>query len=350
MAGSSKKFNVWIVYSDIFSNLTMFVFVSAFGMFAALGAPDDPGLPSVSGISCQETENVIRSAMSAPLDSDTSFFQLYQPDTDGRNTGKCKVAFRVSDHQYPPSAQDLASLISSTGGGRRRHPVPKDWHVTTMDSICTPIWMTATRQLLKNYNGRITITATADESIEKQCSPEKQKDYLKNITPFAFHLNGEEKLISMKDYLGCKIFKRQGSFVAEKNKSALCSQISNCLNLPRPPAGQCGRVVDFQESYDWSRRACLSTLASNRAQNLYQYCEVAATDRGFDRDLLTTNLPNGKKDGETIFENNKFHYGAASDAWRKRVQSIGHTVDASDDSKLPGNAIVVEVELFPAPK
>ena len=115
MAGG-KKYNIWIAYSDLFTNLSAFIFISALGAFAAIGS----GTRVSPGLGAFETCS-IPNAVRAELEKDGS--QLRRVGEGLRPTGSregCTEYYAVERSRYAPGE---GGILDHTGRARRRQVI-----------------------------------------------------------------------------------------------------------------------------------------------------------------------------------------------------------------------------------
>jgi hypothetical protein len=345
MAGGGKKFNVWVAYSDIFSNLSIFLFISAFGMFAAMGLADNKhGFQVTMGGLCQAhsieeiaamTDPVLKRAGSGNTVSIASAFSGIHSKIDPKEYPACGHLFGIEAAEKKPRALNL----------------------DVGDGFCLPIWRSVTRKVMESYNGHITIEGTVDETRSASCKNDpdfkaiqkhaKHADYsITNSRGRDIHYS-----LSFDTYISCGITDGNGIIrAAKKPNSEICQVIVNCSKDKGDAYySDCRPVNELTDTFVWAEDSCLAKIAEKSAEYIYDRCQSVPARPGFDGGTVQKPLSHESNPGASslVPDNNNFYENLAS-IWKAHVSHGGVLVRKSNGTwPLPPNSVIVKVEFNP---
>ena len=144
MRRSGKKFNIWIAYSDLFTNLSTFLFISALGVFAAFGSGVVDSLGAGSANGCE-----IPATAKASMEAEGSL--LRRAVTSVPSGRSCSEYYTIGDFRY--RSDEVTSFLGEAG----QRPTKDDFK----SRICGQIWFTLARQDFAEANGRIRFVSIA---------------------------------------------------------------------------------------------------------------------------------------------------------------------------------------------
>lgn len=329
MSGGGKKFNIWIVYSDLFTNLSTFLFIAALGVFAALGSSNHRPGP-------REAEPARPCAIPTQIENSLTEVSLLKPMQEGQASGAvCERYYQLEGYGYSTSGNADWSLRSD---GRIDGQPLKTIDLQTR--VCSPIWRAIGQQAFKDLDGSIVIHGLAREGglwpDQDRCAPVSKPPLIDLLGPRYQVLGGAMRAI--KDINQC--LKKDPRNYA----GSICDLIAPC-DLDRPVEGPCRQAAALR---DWDLAetdACLHGKAEQQAAAVAGVCEAWVGNK--------TRFPTGNFDEPTMSAIARFD-GTRPLLWR-RVTSDGFGKDApvtaSSDARIailsrpdPG-AIVVELRL-----
>lgn len=140
MAQRGRKYNIWIAYADLFTNLTAFLFISAIGLFAGLGS----GRLSMAKIGGEQQNCRMAPGAAGSLTQPGSLI-VDQP-VNANLRPPCTQFFRIGRFSFDSPDADLRHFRNGGTELKRRD---------VLRSICQPIWQTISRRDFVNRGGRL---------------------------------------------------------------------------------------------------------------------------------------------------------------------------------------------------
>lgn len=253
MSGGGKKFNIWIAYSDMFTNLSTFLFFASLGLFATLAGGTGSSDPDPS---CTIQEAAMASLRAEP----TLVTDIQAGDTQPG----CVRYYGLSTYRFRSADANLRNLSNAEG---RTLTEPE-----IVTHICQPIWRLISRHDFRANGGRLTLRGIAalenDWLTEPECAPRPEEEPRVDLD----HMPRGESIARIR---GCQ---------ADPLHSfpAVCSEILRCLRLDinnRPEWCQ-----DIFAVIEWDRRRSLSCYARatrEQARTLFDICQSAPTNGNF---------------------------------------------------------------------
>jgi len=246
MSGSGRRhYNIWIAYSDLFSNLATFLFISAVGIFAALGS-GAVGIPGPRQPQCRLAPPVAASLArpgSALREVDVRLAQ----EEGGRGCGA----------YYMPGEYRFQS-------GTLNFVLPTGAHATAADfreKICTPVWAALANG---QFKGRISFIAVA--------AVKEVREYPRTCggpLPAASPLSGFPAHRKAADVI-------RECVVTTGDPYHVCRHVRDCMNEAfdeRGPA--CQGIWAAYMAASQSDAACRRQVAQTQAKLLYDQCAAA---------------------------------------------------------------------------
>ena len=338
MADGGRKFNVWIAYSDLFSNLMTFLFISAFGMFAAIG----------SGVmfNGQGSIDVLRSECIAPQrDVDAALhsqvsghgYGFLEPDTDA----VCETTYAVKDSgSLKKALREIWSDHRSPGYGL---PVdPMDLVVKNdqlMQKICPQLWTAAALKPLKYLSGHLEILAAVEAGAQVTACPSeagpppKWIPFRSSRYPFAgvrscYVQFGEGRRLKGRDLAH-----------RYRDYSSICPVFEDCFS-GLDSGRECETLMsDLLRRQVDEKERCRIRDAVERASLLYESCRIAIRSKDWPWDD-TVNTPN------SMLQRKVGNYISADDTWTHRVR-YGAEMDGDGASSSRRSGFVVKVVFDP---
>ncbi|HEX6374553.1 MAG TPA: hypothetical protein VFZ91_02420 [Allosphingosinicella sp.] len=314
MAGG-KKYNIWIAYSDLFTNLSTFLFVSALGMFAAIGS----GLlapPGWGGSSPCVIPTTIQTSMQAP----DSLLQKAEFKVGAvRPQESCTEYYRIAGFRFPLSHSTVFASDDGVGA------TPEDFK-----KICTPLWLTLMRAEFERLDGRITFVGIAE--------PGPDDHYPASCGAFKHgpHIEGLPTTITTLE----TIRRCQGKDQLKAYR--MCRTVINCLKstASQRESGCRDVVAEYDRHRLWAAN-CAKNAALAQALQVYEKCEPAPDQWGFpdyNFDSLEMVQGAGRRDRRRL-------------SWRRvgfdAISRDGLAQDLSADhplAKAPAGSVLVRVQ------
>jgi hypothetical protein len=305
---SGKKFNIWIAYSDLFSNLAVFLFLSAFGAFAALGVPT-PTKPTPEVCPALPADVAAMLVHGGLADDHSS--DLKPPASQSGGGQNCATRYTVDVSRIGPG------IATAPKNGRLSQP-----QNDAIDHLCQQLWGAATRTDLRQSGGQIVIVGTAAVRPNAFGMCKQYGD----DNPLVFNKGGYWHRIALSDCWFDRYWPGgRGRF---HNKS--CAEFDACDNGRIRGHDSCG---DFNKDVVRNvvrRLSCFEQDATKRAEVLYTLCQRSLAIREFDTTLIR--ISGGVLDGNPLN-----YFKTLSDTWNDRVHYRG---EVGDD---PRGAVYVDV-------
>ncbi|HEY2071156.1 MAG TPA: hypothetical protein VGG48_16485 [Rhizomicrobium sp.] len=342
-----KRFNVWIAYSDLFSNLAVFLFISAFGMLAAIGSSNMPGTPSPppSQPGCVKSLSDFDGSMLGK--SGPNFPSEFSPGPPGAPSQpikmRCATLYTMPNYQFRNRKFDIASFLnerkSKKVGGKTSVRERQD---ALLHQMCEQLWGAVAREAMVNRNGQIILVGTDTADSAPVCSnraetlaPE-QKKILHDFSPRARqqifdcqkHIYDDEKKLKLPEE--CTKFRGEhrdcyGSDATRDTK-------------------ECSDLFDYLEEAQLEQTSCLKAFAAQRAESLYDYCRDSALNPTMQFTSIWSKWPNT---GRGCVHDNDRNYGVLRRMWDREVQPRG--APPKDDAPIVRDSIYVSIEFDAQP-
>jgi len=317
MSGGGKKFNIWIAYSDLFTNLSTFLFFASLGLFAALAG--GRSAPDSQQPTCRVAE-----AAAADLLRQPSFV------TDIREGGtqpECVRYYGLSTYRFRSADAHLRNLSNADGRALSEPEI--------VTHICQPIWRLIARRDFRANNGRLTLRGIAalenDWLTEPPCDPRREEEPRVRHD----HMPRGESIGRIR---ACQINPRRSFPEA-------CPDVLRCLRWDvndRPDWCQ-----DMFAVIEWDRRrrlSCHARATREQARTLFDICQSAPTSGG---GFVNRAFNNGDYVDEARIDEQR------PGLW-ERVGYDSHSKRPSDDTSTTGQrqpldalaagAVVLEVQ------
>ncbi len=278
-----KRFNIWIAYSDLFSNLAIFLFISAFGMLAALGSSDETskreGGSQTGAKTCDHSFD-FDILLDATKDNAIGFHRI---SLNGAPLSSCVHAYGISNYKFRAGKADIASFGSFNKPGRWVR-APDD---ALVSGLCEPLWGTITRNDFEVQRGHITIigTGSPDKAIcdpDVNLPPDVQKrlktvwianpDLRNTLTNPRKHRQFMECASLAENAKFTSLQKTCGSFAKSYGK---CFVSSDAHPGWRDSTEACNDVRKMYFGDVVANKNCSEETPTKRAQSLYEYCRGA---------------------------------------------------------------------------
>jgi hypothetical protein len=245
MRRSGKKFNIWIAYSDLFTNLSTFLFISALGVFAAFGSGvvDSMGTGSAHGCSIPATAK-------ASMEAEGSLLQ--RAVTSVSSDRSCSEYYTIGDFRY--RSDDVTSFLSEAG----ERPTKEDFK----SRICGQIWFTLARQDFEDAGGRIRFVSIAQAP--------GARDY---PTSCKAGRQAEPKLARFSEKRS-PVFVISDCLLKGEQAYPVCSDVLQCLSAKSEGRDSwCRSVWMVHERANQSDAACRRGVAELQAKALFDQCD-----------------------------------------------------------------------------
>jgi hypothetical protein len=253
MKNDRKRYNVWLAYSDLFTNLSAFLFISALGVFAALGAGRSPALGVGQVGPCKvpaslETAVKHKDSVLAPLGSAA--------------IGKypCEINYQISGYRYQSFASDIGFFRSDDSG--KSAPVDD-----IENRVCKPIWMALGTIDFNVRGGSVILRSVASENSGWRNAP---------------HCSGNAKPPPVADFDD----KDPLQVISDcqhnaKSYPAYCPLVDNCLHdkddgKATATCDQITAVINWNIRHT---RECLAKPAQAQAAAVSKICEDYRTKK-----------------------------------------------------------------------
>ena len=334
-----RKFNIWIAYTDLFTNLTTFLFISAIGIAAAYGS----GLLDVVGLgtssSCPAATELtmpIRAEASLLVDADA---EVEEPN-QGLRRG-CSKYFRIDGVQFKAADRNLRQLQYRSG-----EPLPEK---TLRQRVCVPIWRLLADDSFANAGGRITFVGlsleTSGYAYPAECGDRAPGPLLTQFPT--------RKWQNVKGIRECQIQekRRQERMARGENPKPtfdICETVFQCL---REHTGgidngrqDCYDFVAAVRRDDQNTLACRKQWQDAQAKALFDFCESAQFASDFPSgklDLTAKNTDAGRADVRQDSWSNVGFEGASVNGPRYRRKGRIPAVTPADAESI----VLVRVDI-----
>jgi hypothetical protein len=321
-----KKFNVWVVYADLFSNLSVFLFISAFGMFAALGSgalTPRPGLlPHTTGHpDCSKQV----------LDTGDAFAgSKFTPISDKQlPPAGCAHYFALANYGYRRGSTDIilnkgsANVTSFTPWGLPHGVVAE---ATFFGKFCAPVWTAA----LRARTSRLTIIGAASSASATSCHAPGPIRHMQVRTASIPLPHGRSFAVTGQYIQAC----RSGGSARYCNVVRACPQYLDIKSNPKSKYPRyCVDVNELDANDQQTPVQCLINVGQVRAQSFAQLCEKAVEWDYFDETLVEAS---GEDPSSAVNLKSK---------WMDRVHIGGVPVTSpARKTMLRDGAIIVELQ------
>jgi hypothetical protein len=256
MSKREGKFNIWIAYSDLFSNLTTFIFISAVGIFAAFGSTNTlngPGTLAAVRTMCETDINGVGSVLTSP-----TFSRLAQPVLPNslRNT-VCEGYLQLHGYRFKPKSNSPSALVDRHGAAITR---------SATDRVCRLLLNAAAQNSLFAHNGQLVIIGTAAATPTQKCP-------ILNYIAVDMSASGlSPKLVQVPIKVPLIQACLQGDPKMLKKHLEICNKVRSCS---KTSSLLCQEIFSKINTYESQRKACLPGLATSRAATLNWMCEQA---------------------------------------------------------------------------
>jgi len=330
------KLNIWIAYSDLFSNLTTFVFISALGMMAAFGSGYDASkarnIELARSVCLKDTDDIDAVLSRKAEGSSTGFEAAKGPDQP-----PCSDYFSLRGYHFVPNANKPGD--NKRFGSRKPPPDPLTRFVddkevpiaqsTMLERFCPVLFGAAVSKHLGEDAGELKIIGTASTESGLKCPL---------LTTTYVPLPGIKKSVSGAVLAAC-----EDPSILAKYPTA-CQLVGLCKQ--HPMVSGCHDVNDAVRLARANASACLEERGLQRAQAIKTKCTAELSD-----DLLDTELAT-EEEGSAITDEEK---GSSAkirahilEAWNLvHVEGVRWDPSKAGMSNLPRDGIAVEVEFHP---
>lgn len=251
MSSRGKKYNIWIAYSDLFTNLSTFLFISALGVFAAFGS----GLLAVPGMGASRPCSM-PATVRAQMEAGDSLWKIVGSGVRGGGAQEgCTEYYSISGFQF--RSEELSSFTDAN----HRPPGRDDLQLR----ICKPVWLTLATGQFKSAEGRITFVGVPQSGSSNEypasCGALRRDDQWIDGFP-----RGRESLYVISD---CRLRGPQAY--------RICPRVLQCLEITKPDdrSSWCRSVWAADQRGRQADAACRKAPAEEQAKTLYDQCEGA---------------------------------------------------------------------------
>lgn len=314
-----KKFNIWIAYSDLFTNLSTFLFISALGIFAAVGSGAFGQLGPNGSQRC-----TVASEIGKAMIAESELLEYIGSVAYSRSS--CAEYYRVRDVAF-------VGWGAERGYFKRTRPGPPQDRVLKraeiLKDICTPIWLTIPRKDFGAHNGRLIIQGSGTK---KERWPEPRCEQVVWTEPAIRHdrLPPGPPIRAVRT---CDRLRTDGIATADP----FCRDIEKCsVEAAAKDYTLCAQVEAVRQWHGNNAAACRREAAQGQAGTLYRACALAPTD---------PNFPDGRLAGG-VMEDDARHVQNIPRYWAKVDFSAPIEHSFATPSLLesqPGGSIVVEL-------
>lgn len=261
MSTGGKKFNIWIAYSDLFTNLSTFLFISALGLFAAFGSSTFAQLGPGGSARC-----TVRSDIGDSVTGASALLEYVGSARESRFS--CSEYYLIKDHAF---------VSANSGRGDFRHlrtlqPLSAE---RIFADICRPIWLAIPRKDFVGLRGRVVFQGIGSKDNSWRYQPQCQQ--LSRDAPRIDHPSFPEGWSAITAVNECDRPDRYDTAFLP-----FCRDIAKC----RDPASQklfslCAQVAAVREWEAFSAATCRREAAQLQARTLYRMCERTPTNANF---------------------------------------------------------------------
>lgn len=259
MSGGGKRFNIWIVYSDLFTNLSTFLFLAALGVFAAIGSANHRPGPD-------EAVQPVKCDLPAPLVGPLTAGEMLKPLGPAQRRGQtCYQLFEIDGHAFTDDDDKLAAFKRSgqADGASLGQPVLNM-------KVCKGVWLSLGRQEFKDLDGTIVFhgIARTDQGLwphQKRCMAQDYPPSVPNLPLGKLKFQDLAAAITR-----CK---------SSKGTGPICDAVRDCDTQP-----QTDRCVQAAALLDWDRariNRCVLVSAERQAASIARLCQAFRNDPEF---------------------------------------------------------------------
>lgn len=332
---SEKRFNIWVAYSDLFSNLAVFLFISAFGMFAAIGTGNGTVPASPAQQQCPQRQLDFGRALTEPGWSGAESL-LGPSQYEILNEHTCAEDFELHDVGFPAvrpqgmpenfsgkmseaiaTVQDIVDRNGRKLRGRRDEIL--------LHQLCDQLWAAATRRDLEDMHGHIVLLASASRS-SAICRP----DY--NRPPNMADATTVPPTKAAVDELFLRCDDQSAASALTVNEQHDCQRLPpdfrRCIERSKgslPCQRTRNQAIRDLDPIAFDREDCLDKFATKRAQSLYNYCRESVRSDDFHPDYLL-NAP-GTISPSASSAVGQSNYETLRTIWLERVRYRGLALD-----------------------
>jgi hypothetical protein len=308
-----KKFNIWIAYSDLFTNLSTFLFISALGIFAAIGSGAFGQMGPRGSDGCTASSQVGQAM--------TKYSQ-WMEYVGSRPTSRssCSEYYRLKDVSFKIWSP-ARGYLQYKGGELKRPELLKH--------ICEPIWLAIVEPDSRRYNARVVLlgSGTANSAMPYEPKCEQLAWGRPRIGNLEFRTGHAAREAVEACYSGSP---RGGP------SNAFCRSLEKCRDPElAKDYSMCGQVAAARQWDDNASRACRREVARLQAGTLHRACALAPTDPDF-RDGLV----------ERIMNSDASNIETLADQWARVDFSApveGRSPQRSAPPSQPGGSLLVEL-------
>jgi hypothetical protein len=237
MAGGRKKYNIWIAYTDLFTNLSTFIFISAIGVFAAIGSGSQTPHGAAGFEAC-----AVPSAVAAELKAGNSAITPLGPGFRRTAADGCTEYYSITEHR---------ASTSSTGIRNSR--------------ICHQVWFTANLAEFERSGGRLTFLGVAQGDRNPVYTRRCDGDRWRGRLPQFFRASRDPMAI-----IG------ECMRISPTSHPSVCPFVSQCLAAQIGDRNEeCQLIWDIYQHGMDSDAICRRDEAEHRAKTLYDQCNGA---------------------------------------------------------------------------
>lgn len=258
MSVGGKRLNIWIAYSDLFTNLSTFLFISALGVFAAIGSGVMVSVGQGSQTECSIPAEIGQSLMAG--NSLLKDLGKGAARADGR--AGCVQYYRVDGYSF--KSADPASFSDQNG----RRPAPDELQTR----LCQPIWLSLPLRAFDDVGGEIAFVGVGEANSKPaypgRCSAKPRDD------PQIFDFPSTTVRSAISTIRECQI--------SGAHAYPVCAKTLACLKAsPEDRNEWCRLVIAAERRGRQAELACAKSQAEPQAKALYDICESAPLDPGF---------------------------------------------------------------------
>ena len=314
MSGGRKKYNIWIAYSDLFTNLSAFLFISAIGFFAAFGGGMAADLaPAACVSSAAATENLTASGLMQKIGRQPS------------GGADCVRHYRIGSNRFRSKWSHVEDFRSEGNESSQ---------LSLLSQVCEPVWQTIARRDFRARGGRLVFRGIGAPINDWQSQPQCKR-----------RLRDEPAL--MLAGMPARVPQMEVVSRCHRNPQAhsVCRIILNCVQSDSPRTAACRRVAALIAWDERMTRACYADTAREQAHTLFRVCERAPADENFQDQLFEDSRVFSDESRREDMRGSLWEsvdYGAyvrpSLDARQSVDPSLGHL------NSLPAGSVVIEVQ------
>jgi hypothetical protein len=325
--GGGKKYNIWIAYSDLFTNLSTFLFISAIGVFAAWGSGVFDDVAAISpetarggcSVDAAAEANVEKTLGQADAEGKASLLAKLASFPEQGRQGECTDYYTVPGViqnvvQRNPSVDENTDL-----SGKRL--TEEDWR----SRFCDQIWLTNVHKDFDAARGRVTImsvgAAPGSSNAQKQCFGNRPREDA--IRDFPQGRRGVPRPPPSEAIAQCEAEIPKGRNPYPRTPE-FCQRVLACLNPQSRVRDDewCITVREARTRAQLYDKACGKMSAIMRARTLYQFCIGAPDSTKFPTHFLT---------GDNVIDS-----AHALDTFREQWRNVGYDAIVLEAKQLEG--------------